>query len=78
MASLEERLAEAQHTGRLNLRWNHAGLPVLPPYIVDEQDERSLRGRVTFTRFYLGGNGGSGGSGGIGTQRRETPRIDKD
>ena len=33
------------------------GLPVLPPYVIDEQDETSLRGRVTFTRFYLGGNG---------------------
>jgi hypothetical protein len=32
------------------------GHPLLPPYVIDEESDRSLRGRVTFTRFYLGGN----------------------
>jgi hypothetical protein len=37
------------------------GVPLLPPYVVDEEDEASLAGRVTFTRFYLGGNGAAHG-----------------
>ncbi len=37
------------------------GHPLLPTYIVDEDDELMLRGRVTFTRFYLGGNGAAHG-----------------
>jgi len=37
------------------------GLPMMPPYVIDEEDEASLRGRVTFTRFYLGGNGAAHG-----------------
>jgi len=37
------------------------GLPVLPPYVVDSQDGASLRGRVTFSRYYLGGNGAAHG-----------------
>jgi hypothetical protein len=33
-------------------------LPIMPPYYIDEvaADVQSLRGHVTFTRFYLGGN----------------------
>jgi hypothetical protein len=30
--------------------------PLLPAYVVDGEDGASLHGRVTFTRFYLGGN----------------------
>jgi hypothetical protein len=37
------------------------GHPLLPPYFVDGEDESSLSGRVTFTRFYLGGNGAAHG-----------------
>jgi len=37
------------------------GLPMMPPYVLDEEGEGSLRGRVTFTRFYLGGNGAAHG-----------------
>jgi acyl-coenzyme A thioesterase PaaI-like protein len=37
------------------------GHPLLPPYFVDDQDDASLSGRVTFTRFYLGGNGAAHG-----------------
>jgi len=37
------------------------GLPMMPPYVIDEEDEASLRGRVTFTRFYLGGNNAAHG-----------------
>lgn len=36
-------------------------MPVLPPYVIDEHAERSLRGHVTFTRFYLGGGGAAHG-----------------
>ena len=32
------------------------GLPVLPPYVVDGQDGAALHGRVSFSRYYLGGN----------------------
>ena len=37
------------------------GHPLLPPYFVDEETESTLTGRVTFTRFYLGGNGAAHG-----------------
>ncbi|MEO6887003.1 MAG: PaaI family thioesterase [Jatrophihabitantaceae bacterium] len=37
------------------------GMPVLPPFVVDDSDDSSLRGRVTFGRFYLGGNGAAHG-----------------
>ena len=37
------------------------GLPMMPPYVLDGEDESSLHGRVTFTRFYLGGNGAAHG-----------------
>jgi acyl-coenzyme A thioesterase PaaI-like protein len=37
------------------------GLPMMPPYVLDEEGAASLRGRVTFTRFYLGGNGAAHG-----------------
>ena len=33
------------------------GHPLLPPYLIDDETETTLSGRVTFTRFYLGGNG---------------------
>lgn len=37
------------------------GHPLLPPYVIDEDEETQLAGRVTFTRFYLGGNGAAHG-----------------
>ncbi|MEO8888292.1 MAG: PaaI family thioesterase [Jatrophihabitantaceae bacterium] len=37
------------------------GLPVLPPYVIDEATESTLRGRVTFSRFHLGGGGAAHG-----------------
>jgi acyl-coenzyme A thioesterase PaaI-like protein len=33
------------------------GQTLSPPFYADEWDRDSVRGRVTFTRFYLGGNG---------------------
>jgi hypothetical protein len=36
-------------------------MPLLPPYVIDERREGFLRGRVTFTRFYLGGNAAAHG-----------------
>jgi acyl-coenzyme A thioesterase PaaI-like protein len=33
------------------------GHPLLPAYVYDEQSPTRLTGRVTFTRFHLGGNG---------------------
>lgn len=37
------------------------GEPLLPPYVIEEENDRLIRGRVTFTRFYLGGNGAAHG-----------------
>jgi hypothetical protein len=37
------------------------GHPLLPPYFIEEEAETRLSGRVTFTRFYLGGNGAAHG-----------------
>lgn len=37
------------------------GHPLLPPYFVDDETETTIRGRVTFTRFYLGGNAAAHG-----------------
>jgi hypothetical protein len=37
------------------------GHPLLPPYLIDDETDTSLAGRVTFTRFYLGGNGAAHG-----------------
>jgi hypothetical protein len=37
------------------------GHPLLPPYLIDDETDDTLAGRVTFTRFYLGGNGAAHG-----------------
>jgi acyl-coenzyme A thioesterase PaaI-like protein len=37
------------------------GQTLVPPFYVDDWDNVSVRGRVTFTRFYLGGNGAAHG-----------------
>jgi acyl-coenzyme A thioesterase PaaI-like protein len=37
------------------------GHPLLPPYLIDDETGATLSGRVTFTRFYLGGNGAAHG-----------------
>jgi hypothetical protein len=37
------------------------GHPLLPPYVIDDESDTVLAGRVTFTRFYLGGNGAAHG-----------------
>jgi hypothetical protein len=37
------------------------GHALLPPYVIDGESGSSLWGRVTFTRFYLGGNGAAHG-----------------
>jgi acyl-coenzyme A thioesterase PaaI-like protein len=37
------------------------GHPLLPPYLVEDETETTLTGRVTFTRFYLGGNAAAHG-----------------
>jgi acyl-coenzyme A thioesterase PaaI-like protein len=37
------------------------GHPLLPPYVIDDETDSTLTGRVTFTRFYLGGNGAAHG-----------------
>jgi hypothetical protein len=37
------------------------GHALLPPYFIDEETDSTLSGRVTFTRFYLGGNGAAHG-----------------
>jgi hypothetical protein len=37
------------------------GHPLLPPYFIDDETDATLSGRVTFSRFYLGGNGAAHG-----------------
>jgi hypothetical protein len=37
------------------------GHPLLPPYTIDHETPHELSGRVSFPRFYLGGNGASHG-----------------
>lgn len=37
------------------------GHPLLPPFITDEWGRSLVRGRVTYTRFYLGGNNAAHG-----------------
>jgi hypothetical protein len=37
------------------------GHPLLPPYFIDGETESTVHGRVTFPRFYLGGNGAAHG-----------------
>ena len=36
-------------------------MPLLPPYVITERGEGTLRGTVTFSRFYLGGGGAAHG-----------------
>lgn len=36
-------------------------MPFMPPYILDDEEADTSRGRVRFTRFYLGGNGAAHG-----------------
>lgn len=36
-------------------------MPMMPAYVIDERDHGRVRGHVTFTRFYLGGNGAAHG-----------------
>jgi acyl-coenzyme A thioesterase PaaI-like protein len=33
------------------------GHPFLPPFVVDDENDRMVRGSVRFTQFHLGGNG---------------------
>jgi hypothetical protein len=37
------------------------GMALLPPYVIDGETDTTLRGHVTFGRFYLGGNGAAHG-----------------
>jgi len=37
------------------------GHPLIPPYVIDGETETRLFGRVTYTRFYLGGNNAAHG-----------------
>ena len=37
------------------------GHPLLPPYLIDDEGDATLTGRVVFTRFYLGGNAAAHG-----------------
>jgi acyl-coenzyme A thioesterase PaaI-like protein len=73
VAELTARLTElttllAAHQAPEPERWDGwrpdipgRAMPLLPPYLIEERGEGWLRGRVTFTRFYLGGNGAAHG-----------------
>jgi hypothetical protein len=37
------------------------GHPLLPPYVIEHETESTLTARVTFTRYFLGGNGAAHG-----------------
>jgi len=37
------------------------GHPLLPPFVAEHETDRTISGRVRFTRFYLGGNGAAHG-----------------
>jgi acyl-coenzyme A thioesterase PaaI-like protein len=37
------------------------GEPLLPPYVIEAESDQEIRGRVTFSRFHLGGNGAAHG-----------------
>ncbi|HEX3781274.1 MAG TPA: hotdog fold domain-containing protein [Pseudonocardiaceae bacterium] len=37
------------------------GMPFMPPYLIDEEGPDFTKGRVRFTRFYLGGHGAAHG-----------------
>ena len=50
---------QAQIAGRLDLPGR--GQAMVPVIYLDEQDEQHAAGRVTFGRFYLGGNGAAHG-----------------
>jgi acyl-coenzyme A thioesterase PaaI-like protein len=62
LSELSARLAEHQtdEAGRWD-GWHGElpgrGMPLLPPYVIDDDGGSKLRGRVTFGRFFLGGNG---------------------
>jgi hypothetical protein len=57
----EHQVEEAQRWDGWHPELPGRGLPVVPPYVVDGQDGASLHGRVTFTRYYLGGNAAAHG-----------------
>jgi acyl-coenzyme A thioesterase PaaI-like protein len=66
ITALSDRLAE--HQTAESARWDGwrpdlpgRAVPLLPAYVIDEQGAGRLRGHVTFTRFYLGGNGAAHG-----------------
>jgi hypothetical protein len=57
----EHQVAEADRYDGWRPDLPGRGHPLLPPYFIDEETEAGLAGRVTFTRFYLGGNGAAHG-----------------
>lgn len=66
LAAFAAELAEFQV--REGQRWDGwrgdlpgRGHPLLPPYTITGETDSTLRGRVRFTRFYLGGNGAAHG-----------------
>jgi acyl-coenzyme A thioesterase PaaI-like protein len=68
-ATLDKFSAELeQYQVREGLRWDGwrsdlpgRGHPFLPPYVIDAETATTLSARVTFTRFFLGGNGAAHG-----------------
>jgi len=63
VASLLEphEVAERQQIAGRRLDLPGRGQSMLPTFTADEWDDDHVRGRVTFTRFYLGGNGAAHG-----------------
>lgn len=58
---LEHQVPEAERVDGWRLDLPGRGHPLLPPFVIEEETDGAMRGHVTFTRFYLGGNGAAHG-----------------
>ena len=58
---LQHQVLEPQRVDGWRLDLPGRGHPLLPPFVIEHENDKGLRGHVTFTRFYLGGNGAAHG-----------------
>jgi acyl-coenzyme A thioesterase PaaI-like protein len=57
----EYQVPESQRVDGWRLDLPGRGHPLLPPFVIEDETSTTMRGHVTFTRFYLGGNGAAHG-----------------
>ncbi|HEV7193795.1 MAG TPA: hotdog domain-containing protein [Jatrophihabitantaceae bacterium] len=55
------QVPESQRVDGWRLDLPGRGHPLLPPFVIEHEADGAMRGHVTFTRFYLGGNGAAHG-----------------